>query len=136
MNQDSSNANSKSGVLPIQRSRSATTSSTLYPLHQARVLLRELRPGSTAAPSNLVDAFRLDTLPSNPTITYNYAFSAGSSNRNTYNLVQILDEALSVLQDDSQCSIGLEEPCNCNCNCNPPRNECRSNNNNKNSPRS
>ena len=129
MNQVSSSASSKSVVLPIQRSRNATASSTLYPLHQARALLRQLRPGSTSAPTNLVDAFRVDTFRSDPTVTNSYTSAAVAFNRRNHNLVQILDEALSVLQDERQCSIDLEEPFNCT----PPRND--DSNNNNNSPR-
>ena len=139
----SNTTNHHRGFLPIHRSRGTTTSTTLYPLHQTREILRQLRPGSTAAPTNLVDACLLDVVvlrstqgsqqrsnsnnnAAAATATTASTSTAASSNNN-YSLVQILDEVLNILQDDSDCLDEPEEPRSCS----PHRSN---NNGNSNSP--
>ena len=116
----------KSSALPIRRSR-GTASSTLYPLHQTRALLRHLRPGSTAAPITLVDACLLNARNSPEDTLHPYSNNdrRTATSNNNYNLVEILDQALNILQDD-HLLCETEEPSACfphrnNNNNNPTR---------------
>ena len=127
IHQSSNHSNKSGGVLPIRRTPGATASSTLYPLHQTRSLALQLRPGSTSAPNNLSDACRLSDLLSGSSNHYLRGAPTATASNGSFDLVSILDDALSISQDTDSVT-EPEEPCDSS----PySHNICNNNNNNR-----